>query len=89
MPGIIKLRVDANFKEELENFENSHSIIAEYIPRSENYFDITCKIMERNDIIFEIKTFAGSKEQAKEIVDNWKNHADEIYPEIIKTLTKK
>ena len=89
LPGIIKLRVDSNFKEELENFENSHSIIAEYIPRNENYFDITCKIMERNDIIFEIKTFAGSKEQAKEIVDNWKNHADEIYPEIIKTLTKK
>ena len=89
LPGIIKLRVDANFKEELENFENSHSIIAEYIPRSENYFDITCKIIERNETIFELKTFAGSKEQAKDIVNNWKERADEIYPTILKSLTGK
>lgn len=89
LPGIIKLRVDANFKEELENFEHSHSVIAEYIPQSENYFDITCKIVERNDTIFEVKTFVGSKEQAKDIVNNWKEHADEIYPTIIKALTGK
>ena len=87
VPGIIKLRVDSNFKSEMENFENKHSIIAEYIPRSENYFDITCKIVERNEIIFEVKTFAGSQKQAKDIVDNWNNHADEIYPSILKILT--
>jgi len=87
VPGIIKLRVDSNFKSEMENFENKHSIIAEYIPRSENYFDITCKIVERNETIFEVKTFAGSQKQAKKIVDNWNNHADEIYPSILKILT--
>ena len=88
LPGIIKLRVDSNFKEELENFEHAHSVIAEYIPKSENYYDITCKIVEKGDTIFEVKTFVGSKEQAKSIVDNWKNHADKIYPEILKILTK-
>ena len=89
LPGIIKLRVDSNFKQELETFENEHSIIAEYIPRSENYYDITCKIVEKGESIFEVKTFVGSKEQAKEIVNNWKEHANEIYPAIIKNLTKK
>lgn len=89
LPGIIKLRVDSNFKSELDNFENEHCIIAEYTPRSENYFDVTCKIVEKNDTIFEVKTFAGSRNQAKEIVDNWKNHADKIYPEMIKILTQK
>lgn len=89
LPGIMKLRVDSNFKEEIENFENEHSIIAEYTPRSENYFDISCKIVEHNETIFEVNTFVGSKEQAKEIVDNWQNHADEIYPAILKILTKK
>ena len=87
IPGIIKLRVDSNFKSEMETFENEHSIIAEYIPRSENYFDITCKIVERNETIFEVKTFAGSTKQAKDIVDNWKNHADELYPAILNILT--
>ena len=91
VPGIIKLRVDSNFKSEMEIFENEHSVIAEYTPRSENYFDITCKIVEKNETIFEVKTFAGSQKQAKDIVDNWKNHADEIYPAILNILaiTKK
>ena len=86
IPGIIKLRVDSNFKEELESFENEHSVIAEYVPRSENFFDITCKIIERNETIFEVKTFAGSQKQAKDIVDNWNNHADEMYPAILNIL---
>ena len=86
IPGIIKLRVDSNFKAEMESFENKHSIVAEYIPRSENYFDITCKIVENNETIFEIKTFAGSQNQAKDIVDNWNNHADEMYPAILNIL---
>lgn len=89
LPGIIKLRVDSNFKNELETFEEEHSIIAEYTPRSEDYFTVSCKIIEHNDTIFEVKTFAGSREQAKEIVENWKTHANEIYPEILNILTKK
>lgn len=89
LPGIIKLRVDSNFKTELENFENEHSIIAEYTPRNENYYIVTCKIVENGDTIFEIKTFAGSREQAKDIVDNWKTKADKMYPEILEIITKK
>jgi len=38
--------------------------------------------------MFEIQTFAGSKEQAKSIVDNWNNRAEEIYPKILELLTK-
>ena len=76
LPGIIKLRVDSNFKNELETFENEHSVIAEYIPRSENDYMVTCKIIDHN-------------EQAKEIVDNWKKHAEEMYPEILSILTHK
>lgn len=91
IPGIFKLRVDSNFKSEMESFENEHSVIAEYTPKNENYFNITCKIVEKNETIFEVKTFAGSPEQAKNIVDNWKNHADEMYPAILNILanTKK
>ena len=89
LPGIIKLRVDSNFKNELENFEEEHSIVAEYTPRSEDYFTVSCKIIEHNDTIFEVTTFAGSRDQAKEIVDNWKNRANEIYPEILNILTRK
>ena len=87
IPGIIKLRVDSNFKNEMDNFENKHAIIAEYTPKSDNHFDISCKIIDRNETIFEVKTFAGSREQAKDIVDNWEKHANEMYPAILKILT--
>ena len=89
LAGIIKLRVDSNFKSELESFENEHSIIAEYIPKSEKNYTVTCKIVEHGDTIFEFKTIAGSREQAKDIVDNWKKRADKLYPEILELVTKK
>lgn len=89
LPGIIKLRVDSNFKNELETFEDEHSVIAEYTPRSEDYYTVTCKIIEHSDIIFELKTFACSREQAKEIVDNWKNNAEKMYPELLNIITNK
>lgn len=88
IPGIIKLRIDSNFKTEMETFENEHSVIAEYTPRSEDYYIVTCKIVEHSDTIFELKTFAGSRQQAKEIVDNWKNNAETMYPEILNIITK-
>lgn len=89
IPGIIKLRVDSNFKDELSSFENKHSVVAEYIPRSEDNYTVTCKIVDNNDTIFEVKTFAGSREKAKDIVDNWNNNADKMYPAILDILTNK
>lgn len=87
LPGIIKLQVDTNLKGAIEKVSDENSIIAEYTPKSENYYNITCKIVENNETIFEIKTFAGSREQAKQIVDNWKTYAIQIYPKLIETLT--
>lgn len=89
LPGIIKLKADTNLKPILENIENEHSIIAEFTPKSEDNYIVTCKIMENNETLFEIKTFAGSRDIAKGIVENWKNKAEIIYPKLIETLTQK
>ena len=89
VPGIIKLKVDSNFKDELDHFENEHSTVAEYIPISENNYTVSCKIIDNSDTVFEVKTFAGSREQAKQIVDNWNKNADKMYPDILKILTNK
>ena len=61
-------------------------LITEYIPKSENNYTVKCKIVEKNETIFEISTFAGSRDRAKQISDNWKNNANEIYPKIINLL---
>ncbi len=86
LPGIMKLKADSIFKKELSTIEEESSIIAEFIPQSENNYTIKCKIIENNETIFEVKTFVGSRERAKKIVDNWNQNATTIYPEILNLL---
>lgn len=89
LPGIIKLKVDTNLKSNIEMFENAQSVVSEYIPKSENEYEVQCKIIEDNEVAFEIKTYAYSREQAQNIVDNWKQNASILYPKLIDLLTKK
>lgn len=89
LPGLIKLKADTVLKNELNTIIDESSIIAEYIPENENNFTVKCKIIENNNIIFEVRTFAGSRERAMAIADNWKNNANSIYPKIIDLLTDK
>ena len=86
LPGIVKLKADNVFKEEVSIIAEESSIVTEYTPKDENSYTVTCKIIEKNDVIFEVSTFAGTRERAKQISDNWKSHAEEIYPKIIKLL---
>ena len=86
LPGLIKLKADSIFEKELASIEEESSIVAEFIPENENEYTVKCKIIENNDTIFEVKTFAGSRDRAKKICDNWNNNATEIYPKIIDIL---
>ena len=86
LPGILKLKADNLFKKELSSIEEESSVIAEYTPKSENDYTIKCKIVENNETVFEVKTYAGSRERAKRIVNNWNKNAQEIYPKILNLL---
>jgi len=86
LPGILKLKADNAFKEEIPIIAEESSIITEYIPKDENNYTVKCKIIEKNEVIFEVSAFAGSRERAKQISDNWKNSANQIYPKIIDLL---
>ncbi len=88
IPGIIKLKIDSTIKGELQEIEEEVSIISEFTPKDEGGFMVTCKIIEHNKTLFEVSTFASSREQAKAISDNWKENAVNIYPKIIHLLTK-
>lgn len=86
LPGILKLKADNVFKKEVSIIAEESSIVTEYIPKNENSYTVKCKIIEKNETIFEVSTFAGSRERAKQISDNWKNNAEIIYPKIIDLL---
>ena len=89
IPGIRKLRIDSNLKDNLDKVEEEISITADFIPHSETEYSVKCKVVENSVTLFEIVTFAGSREHAKQIADNWKENATEIYPQILELLTGK
>ena len=86
LPGILKLKADNVLKKEFSSIADETSISAEFIPRSENDYTIKCRVIEKNETIFEVRTFAGSRERAKKIVDNWNKNASKIYPKILNLL---
>ena len=86
LPGILKLKADNIFKDTLSSIAEETSVIAEFIPKDENNYTVRCRIVEHNETIFEIKTFAGSRDRAKKIVDNWNNNASLIYPKMLNVL---
>ena len=88
IPGILTLGVDNQLKQNLEDIEDKFSVSSDYTPVDDNHFTVKCKIIENNNTLFEIQTFAGSKEQAKAIVDNWNNRATEIYPKILDLISE-
>ena len=89
MPGLLKLKADNVFKTEFSNIEEASSIIAEFTPKNENDYTVKLKIVENNETIFEVRTFAGSRDMAKKLVDNWNNNANGIYPRILDILLDK
>ena len=87
IPGFVKFKIDNDFKESLNQIKNEFSVIAEFEPLAENEYTVRCKIIEDTKPLFELQTFAGSNEQAKQMVDNWKNNANIIYPKILEILS--
>ena len=86
MPGILKLKADSIFKKEFSDIEEASSVIAEFTPKNENNYTVTLKIVENNETIFEVKTYAGSRDRAKKIVDHWNHNANTMYPKILNIL---
>ena len=86
IPGILKLEVDSKFSKNLNTIKDKFSISAEYTPLNEKEFSVRCKIIENNIAIFDLQAHAGSREQARQIVNNWNNNATEIYPKILEVL---
>ena len=86
LPGILKLKTDNVLKNRISIVSDEKAVTAEYIPESETDYTVKCKIVENNKTIFEVRTCAGSNENAKYISDNWKQNAYTIYPKILDLL---
>lgn len=88
LPGIIKHKLDMITKDLLQVVQNEVAVTAEYIPENDNEYITRCKITEAHKTLFELSIYCASQDQARKIADNWKKHANEYYPEMIKMLTR-
>ena len=86
IPGILKLEVDSKFKDSLKSIKDKYAVFAEYLPISDKEYNVSCKIVENNEIIFDLKSVVGSTEQAKIIVENWNKNAITLYPQFLNLL---
>ena len=87
---ILKLKLDTCIKEFKNAINrNEFSIVADFTPEGKDNFFVDCKIVENNKTIFSIRIFAGSREQAKIICDNWKHNAQTLYPQFLELLRGK
>lgn len=89
IPQGLKSRMDEVFREIRRNIRSETLIKADYIPESENKFTVTCKVGEDDFSLLELSITTGTKTDSRLICENWLKHSQEIYSEIIESLTKK
>ena len=88
IPSGIKGRIDNSISAIKKNIRNETLITADFMPESENEFIASCKVGEDNFTLMEISVTVGTRNDARTICNNWKNHTRDIYAEIINILTK-
>ncbi|NMB95354.1 MAG: DUF4364 family protein [Clostridiaceae bacterium] len=84
-----KEKIDIVMNSSKKKIRNETRITADFIPESENKYIVKCCVLEDNFTLIELTLAVGSRNDAKTICDNWKTHAQNIYPEIIKSLINK
>ncbi|HOJ12478.1 MAG TPA: DUF4364 family protein [Clostridiales bacterium] len=85
---VIKEKIDNTLKAAKKKIRNETLITADFIPESENEYIVNCCVREDNFTLIELKLAVGSRNDARNICDNWKNNSHHIYAEIIESITK-
>jgi len=71
------------------SLKNEILITADFLPENYNEYVVTCKVHEDNFSLIDLKITVGTKDDAREICENWKKSSQAIYAEIIDSLIKK
>lgn len=89
IPFGIRTRFDNSISSIRRNLKNEILITADFIPERENEYIVSCKVHEDDFSLIDLKVTVGTKNDAREICDNWKKNSQVIYSEIINSLIKK
>lgn len=87
VPGVNLYNLKKMVNKNMVEIKTEHSINTQIIPSTNNTYKVSCYIKEGNDEILNISIFAGSKEEAKKISQNWDKNSDKIYEMILEQMT--
>ena len=74
-------------KEKMEDYKQEYEIDTIILPIKKDEYKVSCFIRDGNDELINLTIYAGDKENAKKIANNWKQNADELYGKIIELMT--
>ena len=74
-------------KNSFEDYKQNYEIDTMILPIKEDEYKVSCYIKDDNDELINLTIYAGDKETAKNISNNWKENADELYGKIIELMT--
>lgn len=87
IPGISLLNMKNVLKEKMDDYKQDYEVDTIILPIKKDEYKVSCFIKDGNDELINLTIFAGDKENAKRISNNWKENADELYGKIIELMT--
>lgn len=87
VPGINLLNIKNILKDSFEDYKQNYEVDTMILPIKEDEYKVSCYIKDGNDELINLTIYAGDKETAKNISNNWKENADELYGKIIELMT--
>ncbi len=87
IPGMSLLNMKNILKEKMDDCKQDYSIDTLILPIKKDEYKVSCYIQDGNDELINLTIYAGDKENAKKISNNWKHNAEVLYSKIIELMT--
>lgn len=88
VPGVNLYNLKKLINKNAVEIKTDYSIDTTIIPLKADEYKVSCYIKDGNDEMINITMYAGTKEQAKNISQNWNENAEEIYTKLLELMTK-
>ncbi len=87
IPGVNLHHLKKIMTREMVSLKKDYEIGANVIPLKHGEYKVSCYIKDGNDELINITLYAGDKDRAKQITDNWHSDSSNIYIKIIELMT--
>ena len=88
VPGVDIYNLKKMISKNDVEIKTDYSIDTNIIPIKSDEYKVSCYIKDGNDEMVNITIYAGTKEQAKNISNNWNRNAEDIYVKLLDMMTK-